>query len=187
MAQWGAQLASILNAIHDRGVVHGDIKPSNLILVEDNVWIIDFGAAFVQDNRDCDSQFASTDVFAANSVLIGGPPTFETDFISLAFTLYALHIGKEAWAALCAEKVFKDGKLLYSARPAVDSLPDWACWGPLRRSHDNSGKTAPRALHAEPQPLGGKNSDAKRNSLRGFIGPAVVVAVAAMLVRIFML
>jgi serine/threonine protein kinase len=42
----GVQVANALDAVHARGVAHGDIKPSNLIWSPDGqLWLIDFDAA----------------------------------------------------------------------------------------------------------------------------------------------
>ena len=42
----GARIASALEAIHERGIVHGDIKPANIVMAPDGeLWIADFDAA----------------------------------------------------------------------------------------------------------------------------------------------
>ena len=43
--RFGAALARTLAAVHARGVVHCDVKPSNLLVRDDDVRIIDFGIA----------------------------------------------------------------------------------------------------------------------------------------------
>jgi serine/threonine protein kinase len=43
--RFGSALARTLAAVHARGVVHCDVKPSNLLVREDDVRIIDFGIA----------------------------------------------------------------------------------------------------------------------------------------------
>jgi serine/threonine protein kinase len=43
--RFGAALAGTLAAVHPRGVVHCDVKPSNLLVSGDDVRIIDFGIA----------------------------------------------------------------------------------------------------------------------------------------------
>ena len=46
VALWGIQAAEALNYAHSKNVIHGDVKPSNLLVDKDSsLWLIDFGAA----------------------------------------------------------------------------------------------------------------------------------------------
>jgi len=46
LSRIGAQIADGLAAAHARGLIHGDIKPGNVILLEDGrVKLLDFGLA----------------------------------------------------------------------------------------------------------------------------------------------
>jgi serine/threonine protein kinase len=59
-AQWlwrfGAALAGVLTALHARGVVHCDVKPSNLLVHDRDVRVIDFGISRYVDELSRDDQ-----------------------------------------------------------------------------------------------------------------------------------
>ncbi|KAJ6507269.1 kinase-like domain-containing protein [Mycena vitilis] len=52
----GSQLVQALRALHERGVVHLDLKPANLLLdAEDNLLVIDYGLAHIFDPDENDA------------------------------------------------------------------------------------------------------------------------------------
>lgn len=91
-----------LQAIAAAGVVHGDIKPSNLMWsaavadVGAELKVIDFGAAKVNDGRSLQlthSRPAYSHFFTAPEVGPGLPPTAEADLYGFGATLLAIVAG----------------------------------------------------------------------------------------------
>ena len=85
----------VLNAlryIHYQGVVHGDLKPHNVIVEPDKhlASIVDFGLAKIKPKATSRSK-GYTEFFSAPEVVDGKTPMPESDFYSLGMTLiYAL-------------------------------------------------------------------------------------------------
>jgi serine/threonine protein kinase len=46
------QLSCGLNALHKARIIHGDIKPENIVIIDDVVKMIDFGLSYVADNHN---------------------------------------------------------------------------------------------------------------------------------------
>ena len=82
-----------LAALHRERIIHGDIKPANVMLKRSgNVKIIDIGSAFELDdqpkNRSC------TPAYAAPEVLESGECTSRSDLASLGYVLIELLAGQ---------------------------------------------------------------------------------------------
>ena len=81
-----------LAALHREGVVHGDVKPSNIMLKRTgNAKIVDIGSAFELDNvpprRTC------TPAYAAPEVLEGSECSARSDLASLGYVLVEMLAG----------------------------------------------------------------------------------------------
>jgi transcriptional regulator with GAF, ATPase, and Fis domain/tetratricopeptide (TPR) repeat protein len=100
-----AQVAHGLEALHGAGVVHGDVKPSNLLVVPGptpgdrplGVRLLDFGLAAVLGREG--PSHRGTAGFAAPEMVRGAAPSTAADLYGLGATLYTLVAGRRPFEA----------------------------------------------------------------------------------------
>jgi serine/threonine-protein kinase len=110
---WVGQVAEAMRAAHACRLVHGDIKPSNLMVEDDGrMRILDFGLALRQDalatetvslgpaasSSQADPQ--GTIAYMAPERLLGAAPDPRADVYALGVLLYELACGKRPFATL---------------------------------------------------------------------------------------
>lgn len=91
------QVLGALQALHDRGVLHRDVKPSNILLTSDGrVKVTDFGVASMagEATLTMTGTFMATPQYAAPEQLRGEPSTPATDIYQTGVTLYEALSGK---------------------------------------------------------------------------------------------
>jgi serine/threonine-protein kinase len=99
-----AQASDALAEAHERGVVHGDIKPSNLMVAHGRVKILDFGLARVHPVITPDAPtwtatqsaagFAGTLHYMSPEQALGKPLDARSDIFSLGVVFYELLAGR---------------------------------------------------------------------------------------------
>ncbi len=97
VARWGTALAEALAAAHGVGVIHRDVKPSNVVVVEgDRPVLCDFGIARDLAGRTLTSPdlILGTPGYMAPELWRGEPVSFSSDQYSLAATLLHLATGQ---------------------------------------------------------------------------------------------
>src|SRR5882724_6437970 len=99
----GIQLARALDLAHRRGIVHRDVKPGNILLMEkgEAVKITDFGIARLDRSEDLQKTHAGTVIgtprYMSPEQAAGRPVDGRSDLFSLGVILYELLTGKKAF------------------------------------------------------------------------------------------
>lgn len=108
-----------LAALHRDGIVHGDLKPSNIMVKRTgNAKIIDIGSAFEMD--DPPKRRTVTPHYAAPEVLEGADGTPRSDICSLGYLLVEMLAGRSPFAGL---NNYRD--LLEAKRMLIHRLPQF--------------------------------------------------------------
>ena len=94
----GAQVSSGLHAAHQKGLVHRDIKPGNIMITPDGkVKVTDFGIVSLQNEESDITKTGSilgTASYISPEQAQGKPVSIESDLYSLGTVLYELITGK---------------------------------------------------------------------------------------------
>lgn len=98
--QIGRELCAALACIHRHGLIHGDVKPEN-IMREDSgrVILMDFGAARTLTRRDRDAASYGSLRYLAPETLRGAPPSPQADLYALGVTLFRLLTSRHPYPA----------------------------------------------------------------------------------------
>jgi len=86
----GIQIARGLRAAHRKGLIHRDVKPANILFVDEQAAkIVDFGlAAFATQNPQNESVIWGTPAYVAPERLCNQPEDVRSDIYSLGATLF---------------------------------------------------------------------------------------------------
>ena len=129
-------LLDALAYAHGRGVLHGDVKPSNIMLSEEGLRLFDFGLGLAEEgpsqhlpNLNRERLNAWTPGYAAPELLEGEPLSAGADVYAVACVLYELASGQHPFRRLPSTQA-RDSRL---ERPlkAPRNLPK-CCWPALR-------------------------------------------------------
>ncbi|WP_344319173.1 serine/threonine-protein kinase, partial [Actinocatenispora thailandica] len=104
-----AQVAAAISAVHAAGVVHGDVKPGNILVPEppgtDGVRLVDFGVA---QRMQCPTGAThATPEYVAPEVVAGRPPVPASDVYGIGIVAYEALSGRSPFRGGSVDEVLR--------------------------------------------------------------------------------
>lgn len=143
---WMAQLCQALAYIHGKSIVHNDLKPSNLMLRDGRLILMDFGIAHGLDQP---RPALGTPGYVAPEKIHGGSGDWRSDYYSAACCWFYLWEGRPAFEGRTPAQTLRlqsQGHLPACHRPMpTDWVRLWSRWmspDPAQRTAPSSAETA---------------------------------------------
>ncbi|HEY4265808.1 MAG TPA: protein kinase [Micropepsaceae bacterium] len=173
----GIQMARALDLAHRRGIVHRDVKPGNILLMEKGevVKITDFGIARLDRSEDLNRTHAGTVLgtprYMAPEQAAGRAVDGRADLFSLGVILYELLTGKKTFdsnnvATLMLQIMQKDPEPIRDVAPDVPVSLQGVISKLLQKRPEQrfqTGAQLAEALERELAAIAAREEDAKRN------------------------
>jgi serine/threonine protein kinase/tetratricopeptide (TPR) repeat protein len=118
-----------LSGAHDSGIIHRDVKPSNILIASDRCVLTDLGlASATQDMALRSSRQTGALLYRSPESMKGAEPTATSDFYSLGVVLFEMLTGQRAVSddRLPSEALASLGAVrTVSPRDYNSEIPDW--------------------------------------------------------------
>jgi serine/threonine protein kinase/predicted ATPase len=134
--RWIAQVAEALHCAHKIGLVHGDLKPANILIDrEGQPHVADFGLVIAEaEQRDQPGQVTGTPAYMAPEQVRGESHRLDgrTDLWALGVVFYELLTGRRPFAGATVHELFDEilNREPKPPRQIDDSIPaelEWIC------------------------------------------------------------
>ena len=167
---WIAHAAEALDVAHKRGVIHGDVKPANILITSDGrVKLTDFGMARVARREARDSALLGTPAYWCPEQIMGRPQDARSDIFSLGVVLYEMITGTRPFDAdslqgICNRVLSSTPNAVSQLQPSIPAAFDEiiaSCLAKDPESRVPSGEALAqllypharrKAVHSQPQP-----------------------------------
>lgn len=86
------QMLHALHYLHQRGILHRDLKPDNVLVVGDSVYVLDFGLAIAESSPN--AQPVGTLAYMSPEILMNKPPSHTSDLYAAGVIAYECLVGR---------------------------------------------------------------------------------------------
>ena len=187
-----SQVANALDAAHASGLVHRDVKPSNVLLdANEHVYLADFGLTRQFDEHGSpggESRSGGTPAYLAPEQIEGGPLDGRADVYSLGCLLYECLTGEAPFArgsrlAVAWAHLEEDPPSASERRPELQVAVDGVIRKAMAKDPEDRYPTCAGLITAAAQALGiGRPPAARPRRMLAIAAGAIVLLLTAALV-----
>jgi len=103
------EVANGLTFAHSKGIIHADLKPSNILFdANDHAKIADFGIARTPKEDAATPELYATAMYVAPERVEGKPASVQSDVYGLGLVLYEMLVGKPPFTSTSAGVLMRD-------------------------------------------------------------------------------